>query len=63
MYDQIDNLEERVNTVLPDYIKTLIECRSNFYAEFANGWNKDDMRKAADAYIQSMLVVLGEQDA
>ena len=36
MYDRIDNLEEQVNTVLPDYIKTLIECRSNFYAELAS---------------------------
>ncbi len=60
MYDRIDNLEERVNTVLPDYIKTLIECRSNFYAELASGWDKNDLRKAADVYIQAMLTVLGE---
>lgn len=59
MYEVIDKLEEQVNAVLPGSIKTLIECRANFYAELANGWHKDDMKKAANAYIQSMLVVLG----
>lgn len=60
MYERINNLEERVNIVLPDYIKTLLECRSNFYAELAQGWHEDDLCNATHAYIQAMLVVLGE---